>query len=472
MLARRLPELLCCSVAAFGAEPGYNDAVARMRAGDWPAACGIADRLVREQPGFYAGHNLAGLCAAHNGNRPAAERSFRKSIALNPKFADSRNNLAIELLRRGERTEALAEFKASLRIDPKNVTALYNLGRIELDNGSHDRALPRLTLAASLAPTDVPIRIALAEAFAMSGNHARAREVLRQQPVQAGELVAMARAASAQGRYANARAILAGLDPDPEHAAEWNAVYGYASYKLGAPEQAERSLRRAIELNPQQEEYWLNMGELLLFHQSFEAAVAFLTTGLAQLPDSARLHLGLGVALLAAGGRDTDAIEHMETALQIRPDLEPARSALCQAYHQVKEWKQLERTASLWLGNNPQSSAAHYYRAVVLLEGDSKDLHEAERLLRQSVGIDPQFAPSRIALGKLLNDNAKPREALAEFRAALAASPQDAGAQYQLALTYRKLGELDKSRSALAAFQKMKAKQDSWETVFQLSKYE
>ncbi|MEO7651642.1 MAG: hypothetical protein ABIZ80_14345, partial [Bryobacteraceae bacterium] len=70
------------------AEPGYNDAVARTRAGDWDAGCGIAERLVRSKPDFYAPHNLVGLCAARRGDRLAAEKSFRRSIALNPKFPD------------------------------------------------------------------------------------------------------------------------------------------------------------------------------------------------------------------------------------------------------------------------------------------------------------------------------------------------------------------------------------------------
>jgi len=466
------------SAAGQSTESGYNEAVARTRSGDWETACQIAASLVRGQPDFYAAHNLLGLCAARNEDRAAAEISFRKSIALNPKFADSRNNLGIELLRRGERADALAQFTASLRADPKNVTALYNLARIELDAGDHQRALPQLTTASAQAPADLPIRIALAEALALSGKETRARETLketlRQRPSLAEELLSFARTASSQGRYANVRAILAGFDPGPPHAAEWHAISGYADYKLGNPQRAQQRLRQAIELNPLIEQYWMNMAELLLFHQSFDAATAFLTTGLGTFPESARLHLGMGVAQLAAGGQDEDAIQHLETALQIQPDFEPALSALCEAHHRNKEWKHLDQAAARWLGKNPQADGAYYYQAVVLLEGDSREQPEsraeAERLLRQSIRIQPRSAASRIAMGKLQNQLDKPAQALEEFRAAIEFDPDKPAAQYQLALTYRKLGQVEKSRQALATFKNMKSKQQPWKAVFQLSK--
>ncbi len=405
MKAARLVTLLLCPAA----EPGYNDAVARIRAGDWEAGCQIAADLFRVQPRFYAPHNLLGLCAAHRGDRAAAERAFRQSIALHPKFADSRNNLGIELLRRGDRTAALAEFNAALTADSKNVTALYNLGRIELDTGDHQRALPRLETAAALAPEDVPVRNALAEGLALAG---------------------------------------------------------YADYKLGNSQRAEQRLRRSLELNPGVEEVWMNMAELLLYHQSFDASIAFLTLGLGKFPESARLHLGLGVSQLAAGGRDEEGLQHIETALQILPDFEPALAALCEAYHRNQQWKALERTAARWFRAHPQAYGALYYQALALQDNRV----EAERLLAQSIAIQPRYAPSRLAMGKLQNELEKPAEALTHFQAAIVADPEDSAPHYQLVLTYRKLGQSEKSRQALAKFKNMKAKQQPWKAVFQLSK--
>ena len=104
--AQRLLILFTISVARLVSQSEYNEAVAKSRAGDWATACQIAAHLVAAQPAHYAAHNLLGLCAARNGDRAAAERSFRKSIALNPNFADSRNNLGIELLRSGRRDDA------------------------------------------------------------------------------------------------------------------------------------------------------------------------------------------------------------------------------------------------------------------------------------------------------------------------------------------------------------------------------
>ena len=90
---------------------------------------------------------------------------------------------------------------------------------------------------------------------------------------------------------------------------------------------------------------------------------------------------------------------------------------------------------------------------MVLLEGDSKNLTEAKRLQRQSIRLEPQFPPVRIALGKLLNVQ-------------LAPPNRNPSAQYQIAPTYRKLGDLERSRAALTAFKNMKAERDSWKIVF------
>jgi tetratricopeptide (TPR) repeat protein len=182
----------------------------------------------------------------------------------------------------------------------------------------------------------------------------------------------------------------------------------------------------------------------------------------------------MGVSQLSAGGHGEEGIRHLETALQIRPDFEPALSALCAAHYRSKDWRQLEQTAARWLRHNPEAFGAYYYQAMTLLEGD---LHpgagkyaEANRLLRRSIEIQPLFAASRVALGKLLNQLDQPAQALREFQAAVSADPQNAAAQYQLAVTYRKLGESEKSRQALQTFNRMKADEQPWTIVFQLSK--
>lgn len=476
LIFRSLIAVACASRSP--AQSDYNEAVAKTRTGDWAAACRIASRLVETQPKSYAGHNLMGLCAARNGDREAAEKWFRNSIALKPDFADSRNNLGIELVRADRNSDAVAQFQAALRADPKNVTALYNAGRIELDAGNHQSAMRRLSAAATLAPGDLPVRLALAEGLALTGQELRARNalegVLRERPALVAELMSLARANAVKGKYANARAILAGIDPPPRYAAEWNAISGYADYKLGNPRRAGERLRRALELDPSVDEYWMNMAELLLFHHSFDVAIAFFEVGLGKLPESAPLHLGMGVSRLSVGGQDEEGIRHLETALQLRPDFEPALSALCAAYHRNKDWRQLEQTAARWLKLHPQAFAAFYYRALITLDGGTGAgigrLAEARRLLLRSIEIEPRFAPSRIAMGKLLNELDRASEGLAEFQAAVEADPEDRAARYQLAITYRKLGELEKSRQALETFQKLKANNQPWKVVFQVSK--
>lgn len=435
--------LIACVVwSARGGQvsTGYNEAVARLRAGDFAGSCSLAGKIAREHPNFYAIYNLLGLCAANRGDDAEAESFFRKSIALNPGFADSRNNLAIHLLKRGKQHAAIEQFHEVLKISPQDITALCNLGKLEFMTGDK-QALLHLGRAAELAPQDRQISLALAEALESSG------------------------------QYQEERDLLSSFAPPPDHAAEWHALLGYASYKLGDPRQAEINLRRALELSPKTEKYWMHMGEMLVFYNSYEAAAAFFETGIKEIPGSAALRVGLAVAYLSAGKPFEIGLQQLEAALKLAPDFEPAFAALCRAHYGQKNWSVLRDTARRWIERNPKAAQPYYYQAVELLEsGAAKGLPEALRLLRKSISLDPEFYESRLAIGKLLIQQEQIPDAIKQFTRATAIKPDAGAAYYQLALAYKKAGQAEESRAAMEKFTELKDRDEPWGIVFQLSK--
>jgi len=86
----------------------------------------------------------------------AAERSFRRSLTLEPGSATALAGLG-ETLYAGKRTdEAMGAFRAALVIDPDMHRAHYIMGNIYRQRGDSDAALEHLLLAAEIAPTITP----------------------------------------------------------------------------------------------------------------------------------------------------------------------------------------------------------------------------------------------------------------------------------------------------------------------------
>ncbi|HDY89663.1 MAG TPA: tetratricopeptide repeat protein [bacterium] len=75
------------------------------------------------------------------GKYEEAEKSFRKSIELNPDFSISHRNLGALLTRMEREDEALKEFKIALKFDPKDTSIHNNIGTIYLNRKEYDRAL-------------------------------------------------------------------------------------------------------------------------------------------------------------------------------------------------------------------------------------------------------------------------------------------------------------------------------------------
>ena len=505
------------SVSAQQPSSMYNDAVSLIRSGDFQGGCAKAEELAHSYPSFYAAYNLLGICATQRGDAQRAESFFRKSIELNSKFIDSRNNLAVNLMQRGNRPAAVAQFIGVLKLDPNNVTALYNLGKVELVSGSLGEGIKHLRRAIDLAPDDVQISLTLADALLASREMGPARDLInqiiqRQQnghvllsaallAVQAGEdilareglekavhgdpnirgdILGLARMASAQQRYKVVHILLDAVEQSGKDTAEWNALQGYADYKLGEPARALERLRRAIELNPNVEDFYMKIGELMLFHNSGQAAIAFFEAGLKKLPNSSLLHFGLAVSYMADGTKPEAVREHLETALLLQPDFQPALSLLCLTSYREKDWPRLQDAAERLIHLNPRSHEGYYYKAAALVESRSNEkqgsvFEEAKQLLQQSIRLNPDFADSHIALGKLLVKVDQISPAVVEFERSTTLNPESIEAYYLLGKAYQRAGLKEKSIQAFNEFEKLEAKNQQqlaagWKVLFQVSK--
>ena len=246
----------------------------------------------------------------------------------------------------------------------------------------------------------------------MNGNPAVPQEVLD-----------LARQASGHADYTAARLLFQSTEKYQAEPPEWNALLGYADYKLGEAADASRYLRRAIELDPTNEDYYMKMGEMLVRYNSDDAAIELFKAGLARVPDSALLHFGLAVSYWAHERNPEAAAESLTTASKLDPDFQPALSLLCEVRYRQKKWSQLQDAAERAVKLKSSASLGYYYEALVLIEGppagnQQKRLDQAKDLLAHSLQLKPDFSDAHVAMGKLLMTKGNMTQSIAAFQRA------------------------------------------------------
>ena len=82
-----------------------------------------------------------GLLQSDLGDKKSAIESYRKSIALDSEFADSRNSLGAALVETGQDREAESELQGALKIRPALMGAHANLGYLLAKRGDFEEAI-------------------------------------------------------------------------------------------------------------------------------------------------------------------------------------------------------------------------------------------------------------------------------------------------------------------------------------------
>lgn len=105
---------------------------------------------------------MGNLVAAENGDSEKAIHLLEEAVASDPSYADARIDLAIAYFRAGRLDRAGAEASAVVKADPKNVRALQLLGNVEFAQGNFAAATEHLHAALGLhADFDTAYSLAL-----------------------------------------------------------------------------------------------------------------------------------------------------------------------------------------------------------------------------------------------------------------------------------------------------------------------
>ncbi|XP_027536432.1 transmembrane and TPR repeat-containing protein 1 isoform X1 [Neopelma chrysocephalum] len=238
-------------------------------------------------------HNNYGVFLVDTGSPERAMSHYRQAIRLSPAHHVAMVNLGRLHRSLGQNKEAEVWYKRALKVSRK-AEILSPLGALYYNTGRYEEALQIYREAASLQPSNREIRLALAQVLAMMGRTKEAEKMMNHILSEDVECLECYRLLSAiyskQEHYAKAlEAIEKALQlkpKDPKVISELFFTKGNQLREQNLLDKAFESYKRAVELNPDQAQAWMNMGGIEHIKGSYVTARDYYEKALQLVPNS------------------------------------------------------------------------------------------------------------------------------------------------------------------------------------------
>jgi tetratricopeptide (TPR) repeat protein len=245
--------------------------------------------------------------------------------------------------------------------------------------------------------------------------------------------------------------------------AELDDLLAEVSEKSGDYQAAASEYHRAAQLDPSENNIF-DLASFLLQHPNYEGfldnALKFFEYGVEKYPRSAKMTVGLGVALYAEGKYD-DAVRTLCAAVDLDPtDPKPFQflgkvsTASPARIPEIRD--RLQKIVQLYPGNGP----AIYYYAMCLWrrsEGEAAaDLPTVEALLKRAIAAAPALYEAHFELGILYQDQQRYQDAIRELNQTVALRPDFNRAHYRLFLLYSRTHQKQLADEHLAILKQIK----------------
>lgn len=430
--------LACLPVVAVDAKPNprlnqlFQAALNEYNAGHFADAAAHLEALLAEAPDSFDVHELLGFVYSAQSLDGKATEHFEKAVRLQPNSAAARTNLAANLVRLGRLEAAERQFKKAVELEPNNFDANHNLGELYVRAGKIAQAVPLLAQAQRINPSAYDNGYDLAQAYLITKQYTQARLVTR-------DLLSQKETAELHNLVGQIE------EADNKHVAAAN------------------EFEAAAHMDPSETNLF-DWGSELLVHRTLEPAIEVFRQGTERYPKSARLAIGLGMALYARGNYD-DAVKSLLKAADLSPSDPGCYLFLSKAYdsspNQADEVIQrFRRYAEL----QPNNARALYYYAMSLWKGKrtqdaGQSLDQIQTLLSSAVTLDPAFADARLQLGNLYSDQKKYAQAIAEYLKAIEIKSDLTDAHYRLGQAYVRTGAKDRAQEQFDIYQRLRTQQ-------------
>lgn len=473
----------------------YRDAEFLIHEHQWDQALALLATVLKQEPHNLKALNMTGLALIGKGEAEQANEYFQRAIALDPRFVPALKNFSINEYNEGHDSIAERYLVAAEKIAPDDQVIHFYLGRLAYQNRQYARAIQQYILAADLLSRSPEAKAQLAVAYLQTHGLQAAETLLDSlQPDQVDPQTqfALALVLDDMGLYERSAVYLRNLrSMYPE---SYEIGYDLMIADLGAKDLAEaiqtgkgliasryetselddilaqayeqdhefkdavKTYERAVQLDPNNEQNYIDLTSFCINQHQFEAGMAVVQSGLALYPKSARLIFMRGLIYLAL-----DNFEAADDDFRLSEKLSPQRdlgsiglgASALQDYHGAEAISILRAR----LRHDPNNAMLLYLLGEALLQNgtspESASYKEAKTSLEKSIKINPGFCLPHIYLGEIYMDEGRIEDAVSQFEEARKIDPTERSAYSHLAVAYRKLKEPDKAKQILTILQGM-----------------
>jgi tetratricopeptide (TPR) repeat protein len=429
--------LICLSGACQrddGAEPAVGDDFVLPEVDTSTLSEGLQERLqimraaARQSPKDPQQAGILGAIYYVHGFPDAAVPCFKRAKELAPPTLHWWYYLALAYDRLGEREKAIEAYERGLELDANYGPLYVRLADLLVDT-NRERAVSLCQRALELNPSDSAALFTLGLCAEAAGDQTTAlqryEEALKIAPTYKEAHEAMA-------------AILAGVGRDEEAEQHRAAAAVGRTIAVVDDRLLELMLRNGLHLQTLLRDVG-GLAERGLFQEADRALALAADVD----PTGTATHVATGIAR-AMQGRFEEAAEEYRLALEAEPDRLDVKVRLANVQARLGEHQEAEAGFRAVLEQSPDDvHALERYSELLLTLGRGA---EAERLLRESTQRQPTNAQIAFQLGVVLYFMQNHDAAHEQFEAALAITPEDAGAHHYLGLLAQRAGDLPRAK--------------------------
>jgi tetratricopeptide (TPR) repeat protein len=311
--------------------------------------------------------------AEARGDLEAAESSYESLLKLAPHLGPAYNNLGAFYLRQKEYKKAVEVLERGLKVDPKMSSASALLGISLYEMGDYNSARHPLEVALRANPKDDNAELFLAnDLIKMNDWDAAAthlRQIVQRQPNNQEVWYLLGKVHMKLSEAALGK--LNEIDPNSIWVHE---VSGEIMESMKNYDGALIEYKKAVELAPQQPGFHYALGNAYWSLQSWDAATQEFKQELAIDPSNCMSQWKLGNIVLEQHQDFNEALDHVNKALAVCPNLVQARVDRARALLKLDRNEEAMKDLQAANQSNPEEPSIHFllaqaYRAV----GRTKD---------------------------------------------------------------------------------------------------
>ena len=477
-------------VLSFGQTSSLTQGVELFRQGKYEDALKHFKASERSQLPNAVIENLLGITETKLGNIDDANMHYKSAIRIAPSMAAPYKNLGFNDLNAKQYKAAEYELKTALALAPSDPFVHYYLAMLYLATSREQQATEQLGPAMSLVENDPVTAIQMIkaciqmnlidESTSLIGSLEKRSEIFSAEEYQLATLMTakhlypeavkrfqrmvemqpqawenqynLAIALLNARQNTQATQLLQHLAIVRPKDANVFSLLGTAREAAGQLPQALEAYRTAVQLDPRNQDRYLDYSRLLLDMNRYDEASKLIQEGEKLTPDAYGLQLRLGVVQMLEGNY-TAAQGSFQRSIDWHPEIVIGHIALAQAYMKQGNDAQAAQVLKDSQRLFPNDFMVEYFSGLVSSRlGQNK---EALASMERAVQLAPNVVECHFELGKLLLRVNRIPEAQAQFESAIALDPEMARSYYELSRVYARLGEKTKAKQMAERSEKL-----------------